>query len=96
VIELLCYISPKQIPSTAWTDVPPLDIIGVTPHKITHRSFMRNFLFSINIPDFVYGVDQRTKPPMDTEHLSIDNRTKAHVIEDLGTIPPNIDGSVLT
>lgn len=64
VVKSLRYILPECVSSTSGRDTPSATVVGIRPEKITHRSFMRDFLHPVNRSNMVEGIDGRRKTAM--------------------------------
>lgn len=57
VVESFTDILTKGVPRSSWAYTPSTSIIGIRPEKVTHRSFMRDFLNTIQASDVVECID---------------------------------------
>mmetsp|Transcript_3390 Transcript_3390/g.4053 ORF Transcript_3390/g.4053 Transcript_3390/m.4053 type:complete len:202 (-) Transcript_3390:470-1075(-) len=55
--ELLRNILAERVSSTPWRNTPAAPVIRIGPHKVTHRSFMRHFLDSVQVPCMIKCVN---------------------------------------
>ncbi len=55
---------------------------------------MGHFLFPVDDPYLVQGVDAGTESPVNGEDLVLDDGREGEIIEDLGAVSPNVDAAV--
>lgn len=90
MVERFGNVLSECVPRTARRDSPSTAIIGITPQQITHRSFVWNFLDTIQGSNVVKGIDGRAQPTMQTEDLVFDESGEGEVIEKVGKVFPDI------
>ena len=69
VIKRLRDVLPEGIPCPSRRDAPSAAIVGVRPKQVTHGSFMRNLLHTVNGTDVIEGVDGGRKSSMKAKYL---------------------------
>ena len=95
VVELLRDILPERVPGASRAHPPPGAIVGIAPHQITHRSFVRNFREPIDLTHVIQRVDRRRQATVRAEYLILDHRRQRHEIKKIGKRLPNSRVSVL-
>ena len=68
VIETFYNVSPKQKPGSPRTEAPAVNLVWIGPEEVAHGTFVRDFLLSVEKPDFVYGVDQGRETTVNAEN----------------------------
>jgi hypothetical protein len=89
-------IATEEVAGTAGRHRPTSDLIGVAPHEVTHSTIVGHFLLSVETTDFIKGIDRWGKTAMDTEDLIIDDGSEGKIVEDLCTVSPHVDRTVLS
>jgi hypothetical protein len=67
----------------------------ITPHQISKRSFVRNFLYSIDFINVTNMMQSRRKPSMNSKNLIVNNSTNWKIIKDIRKILPHFWISIL-
>ena len=94
VVELGCDLGAEKPSSTSGGDSPGVDVLGVGPHQIAERPFVRDLNLAIDCPDLVDGLDLRAESAVHAEDLAVDDRSNGQVIEHLGAVLPRIGVAV--
>ena len=95
VVELGCDFITKEPTSTARRNSPGLNVLGITPNKVTESALMRNLLSTSNNTDLVDGADLRAEATVNAENFAIDDRSKDEKVEDLAAGLPDRSIAVL-
>jgi len=95
VVEFRGHLRSEKPSCSTWRNSPGVDIIGVRPHQVTVRSFVRNFLAAFDKADLVKSLNIGRKTSMDAENFALDNGTGAKQIEDFGAVLPRVSVSIL-
>ena len=95
VVECLRDILTKGVPCASRTDTPTTSVIWIAPEEITHGSFVGDFLYSVETPDVIEGVDAWGEATMEAEDLVVDEGSEGEVIEEVGEILPDVGVAVL-
>lgn len=95
-VELLNDVPTEKVAGATGTHTPTLLVVGVTPHQVAHGTVVGHLLFPVNTADFIKGTYGGTESTMHTEDLVIDDGSQSQIIEDGGTVPPDICGTVLS
>ncbi len=69
VIKRLRDILPEGVPCPSRRNAPSAAIVRVGPQEVTHRSFMRDLLHTVNGTDMIEGVDGGRKTSVKAEYL---------------------------
>ena len=94
VAEVAGHLGPEDPAGASGVDGPVLDVLGVGPHQIAERPFVRDLNLAIDCPDLVDGLDLRTESAVHAEDLAVDDRSNGQVIEHLGAVLPRIGVAV--
>ncbi len=92
VVEFSCNLITKEPASPTRRNSPSLNVLGITPNKITECTLMRNLLSTSDNANLVDSTDLRAQTTVDTKNLTVDDRSKDKKIENLAAGFPN--GSV--
>jgi len=95
-IEFLYDVDTKQVASATWADHPPYNVIWIAPHKVCHRTVMRNFLLSVDHPNLVKSADRWRKTSVHAENFVVNNRSQCQVVKDLRAVAPHVDRSIFS
>lgn len=90
VVESLRNVGTECVACASWTDSPATSIIRITPEEITHGSFMRDFLNSIEGADIVESIDTWGQASVETEYLIVDKGSKGKVVKEVCEIFPDV------
>lgn len=88
VVELCRNLVSEQPSSSTRADGPRINVLGITPHKITEGTLMRNLLCTSNNADLVDGADLRRQSTVYTEYFAIDDGCQDQEVKDLATCLP--------
>jgi hypothetical protein len=61
VIKAFDNVGAEEESSTAWRKAPAVDLVWVRPEKITHGTFVWDFLLAVKQSNLVDTVDKRRK-----------------------------------
>jgi len=89
VVELCCDLITKQPASATWTDGPRVDVLWITPYKITERSLVGDLLGSRNDADLVDGPYLGTQTAVYAQNSPIDDSGKDQEVKDLTACLPH-------
>lgn len=92
VVELACYLIPKQPPGPPRRNRPRLHILRVAPHQVAERTFVRDLLGASDDADLVEGADLGAQAAVHAEHFAVDDGGEDEEVEDLAASFP--DGGV--
>jgi hypothetical protein len=70
VVELSRNFAAKQPTSAAGWQSPVLNVLGVRPHQVTERSFVRNFDASLKKSDLVECLNVGRQTSVDAENAT--------------------------
>lgn len=59
VVERFRNVLAKRVARTSWRDAPSTSVIWVRPQQVTHRTFVRHFLDTVDGSNVVQSVDRR-------------------------------------
>ena len=90
MVESLRDVLSESVACSSWRYSPSASIIWVGPQKITHGSFMWNFLYTIESSNVVEGIDTGGETSVETEDLIIDEGGQGEVVEQIGEVFPDI------
>lgn len=95
LIENLDTVLAEDKPSASWTDAPTLNLLWITPHEVTHGSFMRHLLLAINCLDLIERLYGWGEAAVDTEDLLVDDGRQGKKVHYLCAVAPHVDAAVL-
>jgi hypothetical protein len=90
VIERFRDILSKRVPSSSRRYAPAAPIIRIAPQKIAHRSFVGDFLDSVERSDVVERVDGGAQTAVEAEDLVVDEGREGEVVEEIGEVLPDV------
>jgi len=95
VIELGCNLVTKKPASTTRRNGPSLNILRVTPDKVTESTLMRDLLSTSNDTDLVNGADLRTETTVNAQNLAVNDSSEDKEVENLAAGLPDRSVAVL-
>jgi hypothetical protein len=95
VIKLRGNLVTEKPASTTGRNGPGLDILRITPDKVTESTLMRDLLSTSNHADLINGADLRAEATVNTQNLTINDGSKDKEIENLAAGLPNRSVAVL-
>jgi hypothetical protein len=95
MVELGCDLITKEPASATRRNSPSVDVLGITPDKITEGTLMRNLLSTCNNANLINSADFRAESTVNAENLTINDRSKDEKVEDLAAGLPNRGVAVL-
>jgi hypothetical protein len=95
MVELGRDLITKKPASAARRNSPGLNVLRITPNKITESALMRNLLSTSNNTYLVDGANLRTEATVNAENLAIDDRSKDEKVKDLAAGLPDRGVAVL-
>ena len=96
LIVLLRNVLTEGISSTSWRHAPTTSVVRIRPQEVTHGSFMRNLLHSVQFLYLVEGVEMRRQATMQTEDLVLHNCCDWEVIKEVSKVTPDVSTSILS
>ena len=96
MVKLTGYLMSEQEASTSGRDCPVRDIFGIRPDKIGVRSFVRNFLYSVDDLNLIQRTDLGRETTMHTEDTTVHDSGEVEVIEDFHTVLPRVGVAILS
>jgi len=90
LIEYFNTVLSKNKASATWTHTPALNFFRVGPHEITHRSFVWNFLLSINSLDLIECVDAGREAAVHAKDGLVDDGGKRKEVHYLCAVAPHV------
>mmetsp|Transcript_96302 Transcript_96302/g.171084 ORF Transcript_96302/g.171084 Transcript_96302/m.171084 type:complete len:257 (+) Transcript_96302:63-833(+) len=94
MIELLRNVLSEGVACTAWRNSPAASVVRIGPQKVTHRSFVWNFLYSVQLTDVVQGVQGRRDATVHADDLVLDDGCNRQVVKGVCEEFPNCGSSV--
>ena len=95
VIELLTHVLAKNKPRTSRTRSPTCVVVRVAPQQVTHRAFVRDLLYSINLPNAVESVKLGTETSMKTKQFILNETGQRKVVEYVSEVLPDVGVPIL-
>jgi hypothetical protein len=95
MVKLGCDLITKEPASATRRNSPSVDVLGVTPDKITEGTLMRNLLSTSNDADLINSADFRAESSVNAEDLTINDSGKDEEVKDLAAGLPNRGVAVL-
>ena len=86
----------ENVPSSSWGNTPSVPILRVRPEQITHRSFVRHFLETVEHSNIVQGLNRRRETSMQAEYLIVNEGSERQEVEKVGKVLPDIRVSVFS
>lgn len=96
VIETFSNVLTESVTSASWIHSPSWTIIRIWPQKITHWSFMWNFLNSFQRTNVIKSFNWRWKSSVKTEEWIFNDSGEWKIIEKLSKCFPNITVAVFS
>jgi len=95
MVELGCDLVTEEPASATRRNSPSVDVLGVTPDKITEGTLMRNLLSTSNDADLINSADFRAESSVNAEDLTINDSSKDEEVENLAAGLPDRRVAVL-
>jgi hypothetical protein len=73
---------------------PP--IIWVGPDQIAHGSFVRHFLYSIQVTGVIESINARRQASVQTKDAIRDDRSHGKIVKGIGEVFPNVGVPIFT
>jgi hypothetical protein len=96
VVECVRDILSESVSGSSGRNSPAASIIWVTPEKITHGTFVRNFLNSIQLSNLLERVQRRRQASMKGENLVLYNSCQWQQVKEVSKVFPDVDVSIFS
>jgi len=95
MIELSCNLITKEPASTTGRNCPSLNILRVTPDKVTESTLMRYLLSTSNNTDLVNGANLRAEATVNAQNLTVNDSSEDEEVKNLAARLPDRSVAVL-